>query len=88
MSERTRRRLNELSALRGEGGFDPERFGERLEAGLNEALSHLTGDPDRDIVSVDGALDEGGSGLVYGGHGSDGTRRFWCVIYYEIDRQW
>ncbi len=36
-------------------------------------------------MSVEGALDEGGSGLVYEGHGSDGTRRFWCVIYYEID---
>jgi hypothetical protein len=84
VSERIRERLNELDSLRSGVPFDPEAFGERLESAFDEALRHLTGDDHRDIEGVDGALDEGRSGFRFEGHGPEGTRRFWCVIYYEV----
>ena len=85
MREPIRKRLAELEALRGDVVFDPDVFGGRLESALDRALRQLTGEADRDIVHVEGSLEESRSGFRFEGHGADGTRRFWCVIYYDIE---
>lgn len=84
MSKRVGKRLGQLNARRRELEFDPEAFGDRLELALQKALLELTGEPERDIVTVEGSHDSG-AGFLFEGYGSDGTRRFWCVIYYTLE---